>query len=110
MSNLPATYNLVVYRGDSWAQVFRFKQGSTPVNLTGATIAAQMKNRSSGTTASLVATVTNALNGEVTLKMPATPPKPGQYVYDVEVTLAGQVTTWVHGSLTLNQDVTNEQP
>jgi hypothetical protein len=118
---LPATVPLVVYRGDTWSQVFRFLSGLVPVNLTGATVQAQARNPA-GTHYNLVATVTDPVNGQVTLSLPPgslplIPPLipgvwPGAslYAYDLEVTLAGAVTTWVAGTLTLIRDVTNELP
>jgi hypothetical protein len=114
---LPATVNLLAYRGDTWAQVFRFKSGTTPVDLTAATVRAQARNPA-GTHFDLVATVTDAANGEVTLGLPpgSLPltdgvwPPGNLYAYDLEVTLAGVVTTWVTGTLTLTRDVTNELP
>jgi hypothetical protein len=102
---LPAVVNLTAYQGDTWSQTFRFKQDTVPLNLTGATVAAWAKPYS-GPVVILTATITNAVGGEVQLS--ATAPLPtGGYQYDVEVTKASVVTTWVRGTLTVNADVTN---
>ena len=105
---LPAAINLAAYRGDTWAQTFRFKYDTAPLDLTGATVAAQARDGS--TTTSLVVTVTNPTGGEVQVALPAGSLPAGSYSYDIEVTKAGQVTTWVRGQLVLTRDVTNEMP
>jgi len=35
MADLPAGYNLTVYRGDTWNQMFRLKYGAAAYDLTG---------------------------------------------------------------------------
>ncbi len=105
MTTLPALINLTAYRGDTWAQVFRFKTDTVPLDLTGATVAAWAQLQS-GTVVVLDATVVSALAGEVRIGLPAGTAS-GSYTYDVEVTQAGTVTTWVRGTLTVTTDVTH---
>lgn len=105
-SNLPAVVDLIVYHGDTWAQTFRLKQGTTPVDLTGATIAAWAQ-KNNGAVIHLAVTITNAAGGEFQLAagpdgLPST-----TYTYDVEVTQAAIVTTWIRGALNVTADVTN---
>lgn len=102
---LPGNADLVAYRGDSWAQTFRFKQNSTPVNLTGATIAAWARD-TDGEIHQFVITNGGA-TGEVTLRFPTPAFPPGSYRYDVEVTQGGVVSTWVRGQLRVEGDITN---
>ena len=105
MSGLPATANLIGYRGDTWTQPFVFKDGTVPVDLTGATVASWA-----------------ALNGDTPIVIPATiGPDPGTvtlgptvfatagaYNYDIEITdPGGTITTRVRGRLVIEQDVTN---
>jgi hypothetical protein len=102
---LPGNADLVAYRGDSWSQVFRFKQNDVPVNLTGATIAAWARD-TDGTV--LHFNVANGgSNGQVTLSFPTPAFPPGSYRYDVEVTLGGVISTWVRGQLRIEGDITN---
>jgi|SRR5215471_6480628 len=104
MSDLPVTVNLDAYEGDNWFQTFRFKQNANPVDLT----AAQVLSEARGPGATLFQIPTNlgnASQGEVTLLMPPGI-KAGSYYYDVQVTLNGQVTTWVTGKLLVSPEVT----
>lgn len=102
---LPGFVALVVYHGDTWSQVFRFSEGSTPVDLSGATITAAARG-SDGISHDLP--VTGDSSGIVTLTMPAGGLPAGVYNYDIQVIDTGNVTTtWIRGTLTVEQDVTN---
>ena len=106
-SSLPASYPLTAYHGDTWHQTFRFKHtASSPVDLTGATVAAWAQSHL-GPVTELTATVLDPLAGEVQIGIgPEGLPK-GSYTYDVEITQAGVITTWVVGTLTVSADITN---
>ena len=105
----PAKINLVVYRGDTWVQQFRFLEDDTPIDLTGLTVQAQARS-TLGETTSLVATVTDALDGTISVSLPAGSLEPDFYSYDIEVDEGGAITTWVRGTLQIERDVTNELP
>jgi hypothetical protein len=102
---LPATYNLKAYRGDTWSQTFRLVYAGTPVDLTTASVACWATVRDLNYP--LTAEVTNPLNGEVTISMPDPPLDAGAYSYDLEVTVGLEVTTWLRGRLSIEKDVTN---
>ena len=104
MSAFPAKVDLVAYRGDTWAQTFRFLQGGSPVDLISATVASWALSPS-GEVVPLV--VTFGAPGEVTISQPEGGLTPEQWAYDVEVTNAGVVKTWVRGRLGISADVTN---
>ncbi len=104
---LPVVHNLTVYRGDSWSQTFRFLVGSTPVDLTSATVASEARARD-GTRTPLEVTVDDATDGRIVLALPVGSLPVASYDYDVEVDQDGDVTTWVRGSLSVTRDVTNE--
>jgi hypothetical protein len=109
--SLPNVVNLDAYRGDTWQQTLRFAQGGVPLDLTGATVACELRNGASRS--ELVVTITDPASGAIMLTLPDPPPAPGAYAYDVEVTMPGMpanITTWVRGRLTITRDVTNEQP
>lgn len=103
---LPALVNLTAYHGDTWAQTFRLKHEDVPVNLTGATIAAWAQ-AVTGTIVHLVVTISNATAGEFQLSIGSDGLPSGSYTYDVEVTQAGAVTTWIRGALMVTADITN---
>lgn len=103
---LPAAVNLTAYHGDTWAQTFRLKHEDVPVNLTGATIAAWAQALT-GSIVHLVVTLSNAAAGEFQVSIGPDGLPVGSYTYDVEVTQAGAVTTWIRGSLTVTADITN---
>jgi hypothetical protein len=103
---LPATANLTAYRGDSWAQTFRFLEDDQPVDLNDTTVASWARPKT-GTAALPLLTTIGPDPGTVTLALP-TEIQPGTYAYDVEITDAtGTVTTWVRGDLRIDRDVTN---
>jgi hypothetical protein len=104
MAELPVTVNLDAYEGDDWFQTFRFKEDTTPVDLS----SAQVRSECRGPGAALFEMPTNlgnASGGEVTLMLPEGI-KAGSYYYDVQVTLSGQITTWVTGKLNVKPEVT----
>lgn len=106
VSSLPARVDLNAYHGDSWAQTFRFLHGTTPVDLTAATVESEARNGTDARTP-LVVEITDAADGKITLKLPAALAH-GRYSYDIEVTDGAVVTTWIRGSLVVDRDVTNE--
>lgn len=108
VEGLPVIWNLEAYRGDSWSQTFRFLRGDVPVDLSGASVEAWARNGVNGDSAPLV--VVLGAPGEITLQLPPDGLPWQRYAYDVEVTQAGVVQTWVRGRLTVTRDVTNEQP
>lgn len=99
--SLPARVDLDAYHGDTYVQTFLL-----PVDLTGATIAAEARNRA-GDVTELSVEVTDAPTGRIDLGLPADFPY-GPYVYDIEVIAGGEVRTWVRGNLRVERDVTNE--
>lgn len=105
---LPAVVNLSLYRGDSWTQDFRLVKGSTPVDLSAATVAAQARDEAG--TNYTITTAKGADPGVITLSMAPGYLDAGNYEYDIEVTDAGTVTTWIQGTLAVQRDVTNELP
>lgn len=103
---LPVSVDLSAYRGDSWEQSFRFLHGQDPIDLSLATVKSEARN-ANGVRITLVTVITDPLDGAIVLRLP---PEltPGSYVYDIEVSISGTVTTWVRGTLGLARDVTNE--
>lgn len=103
----PATVNLIAYHGDTWTQTFRLKQDTTPVDLTGALVAAWAVTFTTGAVYELDATVTNPTGGELQIAIGVDGLPANIYTYDVEVTQGSAVTTWIRGSLTVPADLTN---
>jgi hypothetical protein len=106
-TQLPAMVNLTAYRGDTWAQTFRLKRESVPVDLTGAVIESWARSGVNGAITHLVVTVTDAAAGEFQLSYDPAGLASASYSYDVEVTQDGVITTWIRGTLTVTADVTN---
>lgn len=100
MTSLPVWIKLTAHHGDTWSQTFRFLDGTTPHDLTDATVAANARN-GNGVLTPLVATVGDP--GEITITAPGIPA--GMYEYDVQITEVDGVLTWVHGRLAVNQDI-----
>ncbi len=99
-------------RGDDWTIPGTIEADGTAVNLTGATLAAQIRpnSESSELTESFTVAVVSAPAGTITLSLTDTETaliRPGTYAYDIEVTIAGTKTTYGVGSkLVVLGDVT----
>ena len=102
---LPPKANLEAYEGDTWAQTFRFLDEGEPVDLTGATVAAQARS-TTAVTYELAVTVGPGA-GEVTIGFSDEPLTRDIYDYDVEVDSSGAVRTWVRGRMRVFHDVTD---
>ena len=104
--------NLSVDQGADYSAevVVEDAQGNI-ANLANFTVAGQIrKSYASSTATNFTATITNAGNGLITLKLSNTTTngmKAGRYIYDVEVTdSAGAKTRVVEGQITINPGVT----
>lgn len=110
----PASVDLRIYRGDTFeAQEFRWEQpAGTPVNITGYTVAAQirLKPDAEDTEAEFECTITDAVNGKWTIEMAddVTEDLPKKTLYwDMQLTSPGGVTkTFAAGKIVLTKDVT----
>ena len=99
--------DLTFYRGDNESQTFRFLKAGEPLDLTGAVVGASALAFGGTTPVSLTVTITTPTSGEVTIASPEEGMPVGNYKYDVEVTKDGSTRTWIKGTLTVEQDVTN---
>jgi hypothetical protein len=109
---MPGTYPLTLYRGDSYAWRFTLWDDdamSVPIDLTGATVAAEIRDKPSGTTiVSMLCTVTTPNIIDVELVADDSENVPLKGAWDLEVTFPdGQVHTMVAGPVTVTADVTN---
>lgn len=80
--------NLVVDQGADFETTITLEdERFDPINLTGYTVTGQVRRTyKSSTSSSFTITVTNALNGTITIRFPATVSagmKSGRYVYDI---------------------------
>jgi hypothetical protein len=114
----PGIYNLALYKGDTKRLTVTLKSGPdldnlTPINLTGATAAAQIRATVAG--GSIMAEFDCTLSGTptdgvVNLHLPPVDAEaliPGSAVWDLEVTRAGgDVETYLKGTVTITDDVT----
>ena len=107
-------FNIVLYKGESFALVVELDDRTgTAIDLTGATITAQCKVKSTNTTLFSFSTAINApaTDGKFTLSLPAattaslTPQK--GLVYDVKIAWSsGEVKYWLGGDVDLIDTVT----
>jgi len=112
----PGDFDLNLYRGDSYAWQFRLWQDeekTIPLDLTGATVLAQWRDKIDGTivvTLDKDITLPNIIEIAITPALwVGAPPKGG--VWDLQVTQAdGQVLTPVGGSVTVTSDVSKVGP
>ncbi len=110
------TYNLFVEQGADFQNVITVSNDDgTPKDLTGYVAESKMR-RSYGSTAfvEIVATVSNASAGEITLSLTSAVTellKSGRYVYDMKITsgdVTPVVTRIVEGLVTVSPNVTRD--
>lgn len=109
---VPADQDLTITRGDTETIVVTLTtDGSTPIDVTGRTYRAQIRQSQDSRTikASFVCTVTDGVNGVVTCVLDAddsaTLPV-GIGFWDLEENASGVVTTVLSGTVTVLADVT----
>lgn len=108
----PGSYPLELYRGDSYAWRFVLWNDSAqtdPTDLTGATAAAEIRDKPAGTTiVSTTCVVVAPNNIDVTLSPEDCALCPLKGAWDLEVTFPdGAVRTVVAGAVTVTADVTH---
>lgn len=108
----PGKFDLNLYRGDSYAWrfiMFSDAAQTVPVDLAGATVKAEIRDKSAGTkivALDVVVTQPNIVDMSMTPAMYVTCPSKG--VFDLQITFAdGQVHTPLAGAVTITADVTD---
>ena len=108
----PGIQNLTFVRGDTeTVQVTMTSDGTTPVDITGRTYAAQMRTTPDIAAISATATcsITDAANGVMNASFTATSTAtldPGYYYWDLQETNGATVTTVLQGTVNVLPDVT----
>lgn len=105
--------NLVINTGSTFSQTFTLEATDTnsPMNLTGYTVASQMRKWAGASKATdFTAEIGSpATDGKITLGLGSTVTadlKPGRYVYDVVVDISGTKETVVEGTVIVREGVT----
>lgn len=119
----PGTYNTTFYQGQTETRTVTVEDGNgTPIDLTGCTIAGQMrlKPEDRENILAFTCTITDAVNGEYTFSLTATqtssiPVQPSggahrkmtQYAYDIEITYpSGRKERNLEGVIDVSPEVT----
>ena len=106
------TYNFTIEQGTTFSRVLTLQENSSAMNLTGYSVASQMRSThdSSSIVATFTGTVSNASSGQITLSLSNSTTSgidEAIYVYDVEITSgAGVVTRILEGTITVTPEVT----
>lgn len=103
--------NLVVDQGSTFSAVIDLVDANGLVfNLTGYSVAAQMRKNYTSSTAVTFTTSHDGVGGQITLSLPANTTstiEPGRYLYDVEIsTSGGVITRVVEGIVTVTPGMT----
>ena len=109
---IPGTYDLSIYRGDTGRWQFKLwsdANKTVPVNLTGVTVAAMIRDKTTGGTFSLpltcVVTMPNIVDMSLTPAQSQTLPTKG--VWDLQLTYTGgDILTVLKGAANVTLDVT----
>ena len=112
---LPGKYDLGLYRGDSYAwriQLWDDADLSDPTDLTGATVAAEIRDKPAGpiiVELDCAVTLPNIVDMTMTPAMWVDCPAKG--VWDLQLTFTGgEVRTVLRGAVTVTADVTESTP
>ena len=107
------TYNFTIEQGANFTRVLSLKENDSVMNLTGYSVASQMRSThdSSTVVGTFTGTVTNGSGGEITLLMSNSTTggiEEGIYVYDIEITngTSGAITRILQGRVTVTPQVT----
>jgi hypothetical protein len=109
---MPATRNIEIYQGDTYAHQLTLKDSANAViNITSRTYSGQVRKRRTSDTASATfsSEITDGANGVVVFTLlPAVTAnlRPGTYVYDFQETNGSTVTTILTGSAVITGEVT----
>jgi hypothetical protein len=110
----PGKYNITAYQGATYDLNLNWKIGGTAVNLTGYTAAMQVRESYNSPTTILSLTSGSGITlggtaGTIAIAVSAATMGsaiPGNYVYDLELTQASQVTRLLQGSFNISAEVT----
>jgi len=107
------TYNFTIEQGADFTRVLSLKENDSVMNLTGYSVASQMRSTHDSNTVvgAFTGTVSNGSGGEITLLMSNSTTggiEEGIYQYDVEITngSSGRVTRILQGKVTVTPQVT----
>jgi hypothetical protein len=109
---MPATRNIEIYQGDTYAHQLTLKDSANAViNITSRTYSGQVRKRRTSDTASATfsSEITDGANGVVVFTLlPAVTAnlRPGTYVYDFQETNGSTVTTILTGNAVITGEVT----
>lgn len=104
--------NIFVDRDSDYSNIITVSSSSgAPLNLTGYTVASQIrKSYSSSIAYNFTSSIFNAASGQVRLQLAASASRdipPGRYLYDVEITSpSGTKTRVVEGIVTVTPEIT----
>lgn len=108
---MAAISNLYIDQGSTFSAIITIRgSDGNPLNLTGFTVASQMRKSYGSTTAyPFTASVFDATTGKVRLQLSASESsamKPGRYLYDIEITSGSNKTRVVEGLVLLTAEIT----
>jgi hypothetical protein len=108
---MAAISNLYIDQGSTFSAIITIRgSDSNALNLTGFTVASQMRKSYGSTTAyDFEASVYDAPTGKVRLQLSASASsaiKPGRYLYDIEITSGSTKTRVVEGLVIISAEIT----
>lgn len=104
--------NIIIDQGTDFTATIDLEAPSsdTPYNLTGYTVAAQMRKNYSSSTATTFTSSHNGVDGQISISLSKNQTmvlEPGRYLYDIEITSSGgTVTRVVEGTVTVTPGMT----
>jgi hypothetical protein len=109
VEQVPANVDVVIVQGDTWAQSFLFSEDGVPTDVSGWTVAAQIRTTADAATdVDLTVSMAEAADGYITVTLSAanSATLEQENVWDMQRTLSGAVRTLISGKFTVKREVT----
>lgn len=110
MTNAGAAVDLLLRRGAAFVRTITYKANGATTNITGYNFASQIRTVSGTLAATFTCTITNAASGVFQIALTGAETSAlvagTNYVWDLEVTIAGATSELLRGSVTVVDEVT----
>lgn len=109
-SNVGVPVDLIIRRGAAFVRTITYKANGATTDITGYTFAAQIRTVTGTLAATFTCSIVNAANGVFTIGLTGTETATlvagTQYLWDLEVTIAGATSELLRGNVSVVGEVT----
>lgn len=107
----PARYNIKLWKGNTWENIFTILKDSVPVNLSSAEVRIQIRRKPTSSTAEVTLTESDGIsvggaNNNIITVSKRINIAAGEYYWDVLVINGGVYTTYLWGTFDITEEIT----